>query len=139
MSESETTHKQLSNASPFEIQPAKSSLESVACGICDSSRYEFLFSSKDYIYGNSGSWPVARCLDCGVVYMNPRIPPVQIGDYYPKNYYTFVEINDPITNPRKRAVYNTIATRCLGYSIPTEEIPTYSRRARLALPILKRH
>lgn len=63
-------------------------LETVNCGICGSTRFRQLFSACDYIYGNHGSWPVAQCEDCGVVFMNPRIPPAKIGQFYPTTYYT---------------------------------------------------
>jgi SAM-dependent methyltransferase len=63
-------------------------LETVSCGVCGSRELEHLFDAGDYIYGNSGRWPYARCRGCGVVLMSPRILPSRIGAFYPQTYYT---------------------------------------------------
>ncbi len=63
-------------------------LERVRCGVCGSGDSTHLFDARDYIYGNNGTFPVARCEGCGVVFLNPRIPPAEIGPFYPQTYYT---------------------------------------------------
>jgi 2-polyprenyl-3-methyl-5-hydroxy-6-metoxy-1,4-benzoquinol methylase len=72
------------------MQSTKSTvpLERVCCGVCGSGAATYQFDAQDYIYGNDGSFPVSRCDSCGVVFMNPRIPPAEIGPFYPKSYYT---------------------------------------------------
>jgi 2-polyprenyl-3-methyl-5-hydroxy-6-metoxy-1,4-benzoquinol methylase len=89
-------------------------LENKPCGVCGSSQSTHLFEARDYIYGNAGSWPVAQCANCGVVFMNPRIPPAAIGPFYPKTYYTNsgeTRVNDSF---RDRLKYYLIR-RCYGY------------------------
>ena len=72
----------------MQITSPTSTLERVNCGVCGSDKSTHLFEARDHIYGNEGSWPVAQCDGCGVVFMNPRIPPSLIGPFYPKSYYT---------------------------------------------------
>lgn len=66
----------------------RQNLEDKSCGVCLSSDFTHLFNARDYIYGNRGIWPVAKCRSCGVVFLNPRVPPEEIGQFYPKTYYT---------------------------------------------------
>lgn len=89
-------------------------LETVPCGICGSKRFTHLFDARDYIYGNEGSWPAARCSDCGVVFMNPRIPPAEIGPFYPKAYYTN-EAEVPKSRVWKDKILNAMLRRYRGY------------------------
>jgi SAM-dependent methyltransferase len=103
-------------------------LETVDCGICGSKHFQRLFDACDYIYGNRGSWPVAQCKDCGVVFMNPRIPPAKIGPYYPTTYYTN-KPNMPVEVPPKKWRRNLKAAalqRYYGYP-PTNKLGLSSR------------
>jgi SAM-dependent methyltransferase len=88
-------------------------LETVDCGICGSKRFIRLFNACDYIYGNQGNWPVAQCADCGVVFMNPRIPPVRIGPFYPTAYYT----NRPVEESQswRKRIRTAVLPRYYGY------------------------
>src|SRR5689334_1264963 len=94
-------------------------LETVPCGVCGATEKEQLFMSRDYCYGNQGEWPVSRCAGCGVVYMNPRISPREIGDYYPQTYYTNVKL-DPGMTALGRALFNAVAAS-RGYKITAQE------------------
>ena len=66
----------------------RSAFEWAACGACGCGQSRFLFEARDYLYGNPGAWPVAECLGCGVVFLNPRVSPDAIGALYPPSYYT---------------------------------------------------
>jgi len=102
------------------LDESSPTLETVACGICGSQRFSHLFNACDYIYGNHGRWPVARCGDCGVVFMNPRIPPAEIGPFYPTSYYT----NQPSDVSRqswKKSLKAAALQRYYGYP-PAEKL-----------------
>ena len=95
-------------------------LEEVACGVCGCTTYTHLFWARDYIYSNEGEWPIAKCSGCGVVFMNPRIPPADIGQFYPKTYYT----NAPRIPKRfpwlKNAIQDEVLRHKYGYPMPSQ-------------------
>ena len=62
-------------------------LEFVCCPLCGSNASRHLFDAVDHTYGNLGRWSIVRCAECGLGYQNPRIPPQEIGRYYPESYY----------------------------------------------------
>ncbi len=112
-------------------------LETVPCGVCGFDGYLVLFEAKDYLYGNTGSWPVAQCHQCGVLFMNPRIPPSQIGPYYPATYYTTVP-SQGRSSTLRRSVANTLLRTCWGYKI-AERDPWWGRLlGYVMLPYIKR-
>lgn len=115
------------------------SLETVPCGVCGSTRFQHLFSARDYIYGNAGEWPVAQCTGCGVVFMNPRIPPAQIHQFYPQDYYaSTTSIHAPDRKTWRRAAKDTAVERYFGYSVPRLDPPVYHFIGWLMLPFTKR-
>lgn len=100
-------------------------LNSVPCGACGESTSKWLFDAGDYIYGNPGQWPYARCNSCGVVFMNPRISPNEIGQFYPKTYYTNELAGSSSKKPtfRNKVKQVLLSTR-LGYpQVPPNGIP----------------
>lgn len=112
-------------------------LETVPCGVCGCSKTKQIFMSQDFIYGNKGEWPVSRCERCGVVFMNPRIPPSEIGEYYPKTYYTNVKL-DPGMTALGRALFNAVAAS-RGYKINSDESLPLRILAWLSLPYTSRY
>ena len=95
-------------------------LEVVPCGICQSTAYSHLFDAKDYTYENSGAWPVAKCMSCGVVFMNPRLPPLTIGEYYPQNYYANSDLMDVNVKTWRRSAKDLAIKKRFSYAIPFE-------------------
>lgn len=93
-------------------------LEHVSCSLCNSQESRHLFYARDYIYGNEGEWPVAQCKNCGVVFMNPRIPPAKIGLFYPHSYYTN-EMSPVATSGQsfKRAMKDCVIENYYGYTL----------------------
>jgi SAM-dependent methyltransferase len=110
-------------------------LEHVNCGVCGSENYKPLFEAADYIYGNKGVWPVAQCERCGVVYMNPRIPPEQIGAYYPTNYYTNNKSGSKSWWGIKDGIGNMVLQRKYGYSCAEVGHSTPNLLAQLLYPL----
>lgn len=115
-----------------------SQLEAVACGVCGSQQFHHLFHAHDYIYGNNGAWPVAQCDGCGVVFMNPRIPPAEISNYYPKDYYTNAGIHDPERMTWQRVAKDESLERFWGYKLSRQDPLHYRVLGQLLLPWTKR-
>jgi SAM-dependent methyltransferase len=124
---------------PEPHQPNAVVLEEAACGLCGSTDYHHLFEARDFIYGNQGSWPAARCAACGVTFMNPRIPAKQIGQFYPKDYYTsVVAISDPSRRGWKRGIKDVAIEHGFGYSLSNRIPPLYRLAGWLMLPFTLR-
>ena len=61
-------------------------VENVSCALCSSDDYTELFEGNDRIHGIPGTFPVVRCNQCDLVYLNPRPDVDSISEYYPENY-----------------------------------------------------
>ncbi len=114
----------------------KAELEVVSCSICGSDKSQHLFDAKDYVYNNPGQWPVATCEGCGVIFMNPRIPPSEIGSYYPNDYYTIAS-GAPGQTSWGRALFEIPPAR-RGYNIVCKESSAKQLFSKLALPYTTR-
>ncbi|MCM8787050.1 MAG: class I SAM-dependent methyltransferase [Candidatus Omnitrophica bacterium] len=55
------------------------------CNLCESLRSKYLFSGKDWILGGNENFNLTKCLDCGLVFLNPR--PTNFDEIYPCYYY----------------------------------------------------
>ena len=116
-----------------------SNLETVACGICGCREFHHLFTARDYIYGNKGEWPVAQCANCGVVLMNPRIPPAEIGAFYPKSYYTNSTSGVEVQGTSlKRGLKDSVLKHYYGYKFSNPQPLVNAILGRLILPFTKR-
>jgi SAM-dependent methyltransferase len=58
----------------------------IPCALCGSSESEFLFNAKDRLHGISGSFTYVKCINCGLVYMNPQISLEDLKAFYPNDY-----------------------------------------------------
>jgi len=62
-------------------------LENVKCVICDSDNTELLFNAPDkLLHHYKGHFPIKRCKNCGLVYVNPRATEETKGFYYTDEY-----------------------------------------------------
>jgi SAM-dependent methyltransferase len=63
-------------------------LERVACDLCGEKRSEEVLRQRDLLYAVSPEeFSVVRCLACGLLYLDPRPTPAEIGRYYPEQYF----------------------------------------------------
>jgi SAM-dependent methyltransferase len=122
------------------VADATAMLENNSCGVCGGVRFAHMLMARDYLYGNEGHWPVARCESCGVVLMHPRIPPEKIGGYYPKIYYAHSRGRGYRLLDSLRQAFKDAATeRYYGYRIK-HDAPWYGRLVGwLTLPLSKYH
>jgi SAM-dependent methyltransferase len=61
-------------------------MERTTCLLCDADDTVTLFVARDLWYKVPGEFPLVRCRACGLVYLNPRPAPTEIGRYYPSEY-----------------------------------------------------
>jgi SAM-dependent methyltransferase len=61
-------------------------MEYVPCALCGKDQSEQLYLGQDRAYGKPGRFPIVRCQNCNLVYLNPRPVPHAIGYYYPSDY-----------------------------------------------------
>ncbi|HMO16796.1 MAG TPA: class I SAM-dependent methyltransferase [Oligoflexia bacterium] len=69
-------------------------LESVNCLSCGSDSSMFFINAKDDLSGMPGLFTFVKCLDCNLVYQNPRITLDNIPDYYDDNYIAYRKRSD---------------------------------------------
>ena len=75
----------------------KTKLEYIECNFCGGDNTEHLFRGYDLWHNldipkeNKEKFNVVRCKGCGLIYLNPRIHPDYIGEYYFKDYISHTE------------------------------------------------
>ncbi len=67
-------------------------METVACELCGSDRSRVVLRQRDLIHAiTSEEFTVVSCETCGLMYLNPRPTPDEIGQYYPAEYFASVQ------------------------------------------------
>jgi SAM-dependent methyltransferase len=75
---------------PRTDQSQTGPLLAVPCDLCGSSRDRTFLRLPDMIANTSDHvYRVARCRSCDLIYLNPRPPVWQLGNYYPESYAPF--------------------------------------------------
>ena len=71
---------------------AQLATESVRCCVCGGSEAQTVARGYDYEYRTSrDEWTYVRCLECALVYLNPRPAVSELARIYPPSYYSFDE------------------------------------------------
>ena len=60
--------------------------ETINCDLCGSDQSEQLLVGQDFLHGTKGQWPVVKCIDCGLIFTNPRPAPESLAQVYPDDY-----------------------------------------------------
>lgn len=63
--------------------------EEVACPLCGSKRSQRVLEAQDVLYAKPDTYPVVRCEDCSLAYVNPRPTFESIGAHYPDDYFCY--------------------------------------------------
>jgi 2-polyprenyl-3-methyl-5-hydroxy-6-metoxy-1,4-benzoquinol methylase len=58
----------------------------IPCDLCGSDEHKLLFEAKDRLHGIDGTFSYVICKNCGLVFMNPQVSPVDIVKFYPPDY-----------------------------------------------------
>ncbi|MCM8832036.1 MAG: class I SAM-dependent methyltransferase, partial [Candidatus Omnitrophica bacterium] len=56
-----------------------------SCNLCGGLQFKYLFSGKDWLLGGEENFSLVKCLNCGLVFLNPR--PSNFDEIYPLEYY----------------------------------------------------
>lgn len=65
-------------------------METDTCEICSSPDYAAKYQLTDYLLENDQvHTTLVRCLNCGLIYQNPRLSPQEIEEHYPPEYDSF--------------------------------------------------
>ena len=59
------------------------------CPVCDDTRREPIYRTRDRHFKISGEWTVARCLRCGLVQIDPMLTVDELMPLYPSDFYAF--------------------------------------------------
>lgn len=63
-------------------------MQKISCVICNSEKYKIICKNRDYRYGLSKeSFRLVKCVECGLICLNPRPPEKTLRKFYPKEYY----------------------------------------------------
>jgi 2-polyprenyl-3-methyl-5-hydroxy-6-metoxy-1,4-benzoquinol methylase len=60
--------------------------EKIKCDLCGADNFTILYQGVDRLHHLPGSFPVVRCKQCELVYLNPRPDPLTLPRYYPEDY-----------------------------------------------------
>lgn len=61
-------------------------MRDVNCPVCGVEHYQRIGTTRDRLLGIPGEFQMVRCLECGVVYLNPQPTTDEILHYYPVDY-----------------------------------------------------
>ncbi len=105
-------------------------METTVCDLCKSDRANVVLSQRDLLLSVSDEeFSIVRCLDCGLMYLNPRPAPDEIGDYYPAVYYPPVAKKNGAAAPKAvRGVKRWLLEDFYGY--PGVQLPGWKRSIR---------
>ena len=61
-----------------------------SCNLCGSSKFKFLFFSKDRMFNIPGQFTVKKCIECSLVFLDPQPSQDVLKKHYPsKKYYSY--------------------------------------------------
>jgi SAM-dependent methyltransferase len=87
-------------------------METVSCNLCGSTEYTLLYHIPDLLLGSEGElFTLVKCIQCGLVYQNPRPTQEEIGRYYPSDYEPYFHERNENWLMRKVKYYGIIK-RC---------------------------
>ena len=86
-------------------------LEEVNCNLCGASDYRILFEKQGHLTGKV--FQVVQCVECGLVYVNPRLPDEWIRTLYDEAYFNgqgfdpFVRYAGELRDPAEKDAWAT--------------------------------
>lgn len=126
----------------FEINKPKGNLQDfieVNCDFCGSKDHEIILKSKDFVFGIvPGESNIVRCLNCNLVYTNPRLTSDALNSYYSKitkfgNYEEIKDINSKSTFLNKY-LNRSMLTEYFNYPLSKKNI---FKKIRLFPPYMR--
>jgi len=82
--------------------------EHIKCNLCNSSEYKVKYRKPDnFTWKNQFEFPVVECVNCGLIYVNPRPTKTSMSMYYPEGYHDNRGVDNEKTRYDKQ--YNFIS------------------------------
>ena len=86
-------------------------METVArCELCEGTEFAPFLKGRDRLHGIGGEFQLVKCLECGLVFINPRPDQEEIGRFYPAAYGPHAEASGPThthrLSPLRRRLYS---------------------------------
>ena len=89
-------------------------LKHVSCNLCGSDQAIPFLMARDRGWG---SFSLVQCVECGLVYTNPRPSVHSIGQYYPDWYYSYRKSSTGLASDLKWLITQVIAEEYWGYDV----------------------
>jgi SAM-dependent methyltransferase len=72
------------------MSPLPFALETVdRCLACGSERHQPYLTTPAHMHQGDETFDFSQCQDCGLVFLNPRVPPSELGRYYRDSYLPY--------------------------------------------------
>ena len=79
--------------------------EYVACGICGETNARQIYQElHDPLFDTPGSFSIVQCLNCGLIYTNPRPTIKFLHTYYPENYPSYFNVQKDFPSKLKKVL-----------------------------------
>jgi 2-polyprenyl-3-methyl-5-hydroxy-6-metoxy-1,4-benzoquinol methylase len=59
------------------------------CPVCSSKNLQYYITTSAQMHPDKGEFQFDQCKDCDFVFLNPKLPPFQLKDYYTKYYLPY--------------------------------------------------
>jgi len=82
-------------------------MKKVNCNLCGSEDNIFLFKGKDRLHNIPGEFDIVKCKKCNLVFLSPQPSQKELGNYYPKKYFTHNLIKNKFKEKIRKMVYRT--------------------------------
>lgn len=103
----------------------------MTCIVCGQSSWARLYSAHDRMFGFPGTFTELRCLECGLVRVDPMPTFTQMSRYYPKQYYSYLANAKPSIMWHLRTYLiahsnkSTLLAKILNTAVHIPAIPEY--------------
>lgn len=100
-------------------------MNEIKCNLCELDNAEILFYGQDRMFDLGGEFRVVRCLNCGLIYLNPQPEPEELSQYYPEGYEPYnVKENFIVNWVKERIVKSDIKRikRLIGEKVEVLEL-----------------
>jgi SAM-dependent methyltransferase len=101
----------------FVDDPSGEEREEIGCPVCSARKAELVFVGRDRLFWRAGVYPLVRCRDCAMLYVNPRPTVAALGAHYPSNYFAYALPNEvpPVFRPLLHWFTRGISLRRIRY------------------------
>lgn len=80
-----------------------------SCMLCRSSKFEFMFFSKDRMFNLPGKFTIKKCRQCSLVFLDPQPNQKLLKKYYPsQKYYSY-------SRSKKRNLFKAVRDYLIGH------------------------